>query len=119
MMRPLLTFAIFVGASLLPHSALACSCMPPPSICGAYTSEDAVFVGTVIAREAGERSGELAEQLQELTSAAQLRRTLPEAGVDPDAIPELAELAAQQWTGTFNPRPFDAAGAAEIYRAAL
>ena len=27
--------------------------------------------------------------------------------------------AAQQWTGTFNPRPFDAAGALEIYRAAL
>lgn len=61
----------------------------------------------------------LAELLEELTSAAHLRRTLPEAGVDPDAIPELAELAAQQWTGTFNPRPFDASGAAEIYRAAL
>ncbi len=61
----------------------------------------------------------LAERLEELTSAARLRQTLPEAGVDPDAIPELAELAAQQWTGTFNPRPFDAAGAAEIYRAAM
>ena len=35
------------------------------------------------------------------------------------ALPELADLAAQQWTGTFNPRPFDAAGALEIYRAAL
>jgi hypothetical protein len=31
----------------------------------------------------------------------------------------LFELAAQQWTGTFNPRPFDAVGALEIYRAAL
>ena len=33
--------------------------------------------------------------------------------------PELAGLAAEQWTGTFNPRPFDAAGALEIYRAAF
>ena len=45
------------------------------------------------------------------------RITLSDAGVDAGAIPELAALAAQQWTGTFNPRPFDAAGA-EIYRAA-
>ena len=36
-----------------------------------------------------------------------------------ETLPELAELAAQQWTGTFNPRPFDAAGALEIYRAAF
>ena len=39
-------------------------------------------------------------------------------GVPADALPGLAEQAAQQWTGTFNPRPFDAAGAQEIYRAA-
>jgi alcohol dehydrogenase class IV len=45
--------------------------------------------------------------------------TLSDAGVTADAIPGLAELAAQQWTGTFNPRPFDAKGAEEIYRAAL
>lgn len=61
----------------------------------------------------------LAERLEELTSAAGLRLTLQDAGVGADAIPELAELAAQQWTGTFNPRPLDAAGAAEIYRAAM
>ena len=35
-----------------------------------------------------------------------------------DALPGLADQAATQWTGTFNPRPFDAAGALEIYRAA-
>ena len=43
---------------------------------------------------------------------------LSDAGVAASALPELAALAAQQWTGTFNPRPFDAAGALEIYRAA-
>jgi hypothetical protein len=30
----------------------------------------------------------------------------------------LAEAAAEQWTGTFNPRPFDASGAREIYEMA-
>jgi alcohol dehydrogenase len=64
----------------------------------------------------GER---LARLLEEFASAAQLPRRLRDADVDPDAIPELAKLAAGQWTGTFNPRPFDADGAEEIYRAAL
>jgi alcohol dehydrogenase len=30
----------------------------------------------------------------------------------------LAEEAAKQWTGTFNPRPFDQAGAMEVYEQA-
>ena len=61
----------------------------------------------------------LAARLEELTSAAGLGSTLRDAGVTADSIPELAALAAQQWTGTFNPRPFDASGAEEIYRAAF
>jgi alcohol dehydrogenase len=44
---------------------------------------------------------------------------LSDSGVDESALPALAAQAAEQWTGTFNPRPFDAAGAMEIYRAAL
>ena len=31
---------------------------------------------------------------------------------------DLARQAAGQWTGTFNPRPFDARGALEIYEMA-
>jgi alcohol dehydrogenase len=61
----------------------------------------------------------LARRLEDLAITATLALTLSDAGVEADAIPELAALAAEQWTGTFNPRPFDAAGAAEIYRAAL
>jgi hypothetical protein len=34
-------------------------------------------------------------------------------------LPRLAEDAGTQWTGKFNPRPFNAAGALEIYRLAL
>jgi alcohol dehydrogenase class IV len=33
-------------------------------------------------------------------------------------LPTLAAEAATQWTGTFNPRPFDAAAALEIYERA-
>ena len=61
----------------------------------------------------------LARRIEDLVAAAELRVTLSESGVEAAALPELATLAAQQWTGTFNPRPFDAAGALEIYRAAL
>ena len=61
----------------------------------------------------------LARRLEDLAITGNLSVTLSDAGVDADAVPELANLAAQQWTGTFNPRPFNAAGAADIYRAAL
>jgi len=59
----------------------------------------------------------LARRLEDFTRAAGLPSRLEEVGVPEAALPELAELAAQQWTGGFNPRPFDAAGALEIYRA--
>ena len=61
----------------------------------------------------------LARRLDDLAAFGNLALRLGDTGVDPAAIPELAELAAQQWTGGFNPRPFNAEGAAEIYRAAL
>jgi alcohol dehydrogenase len=61
----------------------------------------------------------LARRLEDFAVAGHMAITLSDAGVDASAIPELAQLAAQQWTGTFNPRPFDAHGAEEIYRASL
>jgi alcohol dehydrogenase len=63
-------------------------------------------------------AGELAGVLERFAAAAGLGGTLRDAGVRSDALPGLAALAAQQWTGTFNPRPFDASGALEIYQAA-
>lgn len=61
----------------------------------------------------------LARRLEDFAVAGHLSITLSEAGVDAAAVPELAAQAAQQWTGAFNPRPFDALGAEEIYRASL
>jgi alcohol dehydrogenase len=66
--------------------------------------------------EAGEA---LARRLEDFANAGKLPARLSDAAIPAETLPELAELAAQQWTGTFNPRPFDAAGALEIYRAAF
>jgi alcohol dehydrogenase len=61
----------------------------------------------------------LARRLEDLAGAGGLGLTLSDGGVDANDLPDLAAQAATQWTGTFNPRPFDAAGALEIYKAAL
>ena len=80
----------------------------------------AALIGSPRRRARDEDAAEtLARRLEDLARAGGLAMTLSDSGVDEAAIPELAAQAAAQWTGTFNPRPFDAAGAAEIYRAAL
>ena len=56
--------------------------------------------------------------LADLAAMAGLPGSLEEANVPPHDLPQLAEAAAQQWTGRFNPRPFDAAGALELYQCA-
>jgi alcohol dehydrogenase len=60
--------------------------------------------------------GALAHRLEELAEAGGLRSSLRAIGVSETELPELASEAAAQWTGTFNPRPFDKQGAIEIYQ---
>ncbi|MCU1265842.1 MAG: iron-containing alcohol dehydrogenase [Acidobacteria bacterium] len=57
----------------------------------------------------------LAQRLAALAAAGGLRGGLRSAGIPAADFPVLAAEAAQQWTGTFNPRPFDATGALEVY----
>ncbi|HEV2861582.1 MAG TPA: iron-containing alcohol dehydrogenase [Pyrinomonadaceae bacterium] len=57
----------------------------------------------------------LAARLEELAEAGGLRRGLSGLGVAREDLKALAEEAAEQWTGRFNPRAFDAAGALEVY----
>jgi alcohol dehydrogenase len=70
----------------------------------------------------GGRYGDLHPQLdvrlEQLRTAGELPSTLRELGVSRDDFPALAKDAASQWTGTFNPRPFDAGAALELYGAA-
>jgi alcohol dehydrogenase len=61
----------------------------------------------------------LSRRLSLLAAAGKLPRTLQEAGASKDDLHVLAKEASEQWTGTFNPRPFDANGALEIYQCAF
>ena len=60
-------------------------------------------------------SESLAQRLEQLAAAGGLQSSLSAAGVKRDHLPVLAEEAAMQWTGGFNPRPFDLSGALEVY----
>lgn len=60
----------------------------------------------------------LVARIEDLIAAGGFPGGLAAAGVPEGDLPDLATEAAAQWTGTFNPRKFDAAGALEIYAAA-
>jgi alcohol dehydrogenase len=64
----------------------------------------------------GDPAVALADRLDRLAERGALPRTLRALAVDEAELPELAEHASREWTGTFNPRPFDAAAALGLYR---
>jgi alcohol dehydrogenase len=61
----------------------------------------------------------LASRLDQLARAGGLPETLREIGARGEDIPALASDAATQWTGTHNPRAFDAPAARALYERAL
>jgi len=86
------------------------------SMVGARYADLLAVTGRPSAGNPGER---LAARLEELAHAADLPSSLNEVGADRADIAALAADAATQWTGTFNPRPFDAAAAQKLYDAAF
>ena len=73
----------------------------------------------IAGRTPGDQPGdELAARLDELARIGGMPRTLRDLGVPQDGLAILAADAEKQWTGTFNPRPFNAAAAFELYQAA-
>ena len=64
-------------------------------------------------------SSRVAKLIEDAAVAAGFPSTLRELGAKQEDIPDLAMLAATQWTGTFNPRELGVAGASEIYRSAF
>jgi alcohol dehydrogenase len=66
----------------------------------------------------GSQESDLAGRLEQLARAGGLPATLREIDVPRSDLPALAEEAARQWTGRFNPRPLDTAGALEVYQCA-
>ena len=86
---------------------------------GVATDQYAALLRSAGRAANGNAAEALARELETLAATAGIGKRLRDGGVQEEALPELAAQAAQQWTGTFNPRPFDAAGALEIYRAAF
>ncbi len=60
----------------------------------------------------------LARRLEALAASGSLNTDLRGIGIAENELPELAAEAAEQWTGTFNPRPFNKEGAMEVYSCA-
>jgi alcohol dehydrogenase class IV len=69
--------------------------------------------------DAADPGQQLASRLEQLARTGDLLRTLREIGVSVEDLPALAKDAATQWTGTFNPRPFDERAALALYERAL
>ncbi len=79
-----------------------------------------------LAHEAGLVNGDVgvaaeavARRVTELLHAARLPTRLTECGVSAGILPVLADEAARQWTGRFNPRPVSEAELLSLYEAAL
>jgi alcohol dehydrogenase len=71
-------------------------------------------------RDGGADAGSrLAARLEELARAGGLPASLREIGVPREDVAALAADAATEWTGTCNPRPFDAAAAQMLYERAF
>lgn len=71
------------------------------------------IAGYSIGDDAGEA---LAQRLEQLAQAGNLPSQLRSLNIPPTDLAMLAEEAAKQWTGTFNPRAWSAAGALEVYQ---
>jgi alcohol dehydrogenase len=101
----------------LPHG-LALSILLPVVVRWNAAADSSRYA--LLIRSHGVEPGEqLAMALERFAQAGGLGGRLRDHGVTVDALPELARLAAEQWTGGFNPRRFDAEGALQIYRAAF
>ena len=72
-------------------------------------------MGTPVAGPPGDR---LAQRLSHISEAGGFPASLRAAGVREADLPHLAEDAGKQWTATFNPRPFGARDALEVYQCA-
>ena len=67
---------------------------------------------------AGGAGNRLAGRLADAARSGGFPPDLRTAGVPADDLPSLADAAAAQWTGTFNPRPFGAREALDVYQRA-
>src|SRR5437588_10591535 len=91
-----------------------------------YNAEVVSDLYSELAGEAGLLDGDrsvaaeaLAKRIISLMQAAGLPTSLSVCGINPGIFPVLAEEAAEQWTGRFNPRPVTQKDLLRLYEAAL
>ncbi|MGE0129965.1 MAG: iron-containing alcohol dehydrogenase [Blastocatellales bacterium] len=80
---------------------------------------DDLFEAARLPYECGMPSELIAFHLEQLARAGGLPTNLGSLGIPKSDLPMLAEEAAKQWTGGFNPRDWSVAGAMEVYENAL
>ena len=69
--------------------------------------------------ENGKSTDKLSNYVQNVVSKAGLKIKLSECGVDKNRLSHLANEAAKQWTGTFNPREVDETSLLSLYEQAF
>ncbi len=107
-----ITHGLAVGL-MLPHVIRFNS----PAVAGLY---GALAADARICAADDPQAGELlAARVAELACLSGLPTNLAQVGVERRMLPQLAEDAAKQWTGTFNPRPVDESSLLELYEAAF
>ena len=89
------------------------------SVVGERYTELAGAAGVYSGADADQGTESLAQRLEQLAAAGGLQTSLRAAGIESGQLPLLAGEAAKQWTGGFNPRAFDQAGALEVYESAF
>ena len=62
--------------------------------------------------------GELPDRLAQMACSAALPARSTDLGIPPRALAKLSRDAALQWTGKFDPRPFNEGAARKIYESA-
>lgn len=101
------------------HGAALAMLLPTVVRWNATTSQDRYAELSQAAGLEGTNPTEaLASRLEQLAERGGLRQRLRGNGIDEVDLPILAGEASEQWTGRFNPRPFDYQGALEVYQAA-
>ena len=87
------------------------------AVCGAWYAD---LLGTGSNGQAGRGAEDLAARIEELAAAAGLpKRLAADCGVNRAILPVLADEAAEQWTGKFNPRPVGHEELLQLYEAAF
>jgi alcohol dehydrogenase len=107
-----LTHGVAVGV-LLPHVIRFNT-----AAVGALYADLAHEVGLVNG-DAGVAGEVVARRVTQLLQAAKLPTRLRDCGVSPGIFPVLADEAAEQWTGKFNPRPVAEADFISLYESAF